>query len=128
MSAVGQALIAEVRRIAAETPDYVYSSDQCMYMHEGQPSCIIGKALFNLGYLPNAKAGIEDQGVNTALRILGLEVDANERRWLTAVQFAQDGNDDKFQHIGGQFFDTSRGSRHRLSWGNAVKYADGELS
>lgn len=129
MSAVGQALIAEVRRIAAENPDYVYSSDQCVYMHEGQPSCIMGKALFNLGYLPAAE-DVEEQIIGHVLqtlgKTLGLEVDTYEVIWLSAVQGVQDGVSlDDFPY--GVLFNTSRGCRHRLSWGNAVKYADGEL-
>lgn len=52
-------LKAEVIRVAAEKPDYVYAlkdpknSTSCTYQRDGEPSCIVGHALHRLGVSPD---------------------------------------------------------------------------
>lgn len=121
MSEIGQKLIAEVRKVAAEQPDHVYWPANCQYMAKGQPSCIMGQALYRLGYLPS-EVPIEDVAINVVLSRLGLTVDGPERTWLIRVQNAQDGR----IQLASLDPDSSFRDR-RLSWGQAVQYADGEL-
>ena len=44
-------LWAEVKKVAAEQPDYVYEkpADGCAYEVDGKPSCLVGHAMFRLG-------------------------------------------------------------------------------
>ena len=44
-------LWAEVKKVAAEHPDYVYErpADGCAYEVDGKPSCLVGHAMFRLG-------------------------------------------------------------------------------
>ena len=44
-------LWAEVKRVAAEQPDYVYDKPDgnCSYEVGGKPSCLVGHAMFRLG-------------------------------------------------------------------------------
>ena len=44
-------LWAEVKKVAAEHPDYVYErpADGCVYEVDGKPSCLVGHAMFRLG-------------------------------------------------------------------------------
>lgn len=122
MSEVGQKLIAEVRKIAAERPDYVYGLANCQYMVNGHPSCIMGQALYRLGYLPSV-VPIEDVTINLVLSKLGIEVAPDELTWLCRVQNAQDGRVSLASHGP----DVVNMLDRRLSWGQAVQYADGEL-
>lgn len=124
MSDIGQQLIVEVRKVAAERPNYVYNKTYCQYLMDGRPSCIIGHALFNLGYLP-AAGNYEGQTAEVAISRLGLSLDMGETVWLERVQQVQDGN----------LFLASQGHtaamdqyERRLPWGMAVQYADGWLS
>lgn len=121
MSEIGQKLIAEVRKVAAERPDHVYGPANCQYMVNGQPSCIMGQALYRLGYLPS-EVPIEDITINLMLSKLGIEVAPDELTWLCHVQNAQDGRVSLASHGPGIVSMRDR----RLSWGQAVQYADGE--
>ena len=44
-------LWAEVKKVAAAAPDYVYEkpADGCAYEVDGKPSCLVGHAMFRLG-------------------------------------------------------------------------------
>lgn len=119
MSDIGQKLIRKVRDIAAARPEYVYdaSDEQCFYTLEGQPSCIIGHALFKLGYLPS-ETYIEGFGAGVALTHLGVALDYDEKRWMDYVQEAQDG----------RAFGLVMSVANRLSWGGAVQFADAKLA
>lgn len=50
-------ILDEVVRIADENPDFVYQQipnelgASCKYVHDGQPSCLIGRAFWNLGLI-----------------------------------------------------------------------------
>jgi hypothetical protein len=99
MSVLGQQLIEIVRRKAAEQPDFVYGppiaaggAPSCFYVQNGQPSCLIGQALFESGVID---ASIENVSHNVAnvsglAEILDLPIDADELRWLSIVQHQQD--------------------------------------
>ena len=126
MSEAGQKILAEVRKVAAEQPDYVYPFLRCKYMSdEGRPMCIIGHALFNLGYLPTPVPLIyEGHGVETVLDRLNIQVDMAEVYWLNKVQEAQDGH----AVIHSRHIPSMTKFDRRLTWGDAIRYADGELS
>ena len=115
MSEFGQKLIEETRRVAAERADFVFDGD-CLYVCDGEPACLLGHALWNLGVIDSAleisyihiSAG-ERLGSNNNVAIrdladkLGLCMDESEFAWLEDAQWAQD--------VG-------------RSWGYAVAYAD----
>lgn len=97
-------IIAEVRRLAAERPDFVYVSpefsDQCLYMHgENEPGCIFGHALFNLGVDTSDTYG----PIGEVLTMQGIAATVRQRDWMRDVQYRQD---------------------HRLTWGQAIRDAD----
>lgn len=119
MSVIGQQIIAEVRKIAAEQPDHVYDRENCWYLDpiNNEPACIMGKALANLGLLPpwagEDHASFEGKGIDKVLDILGIDADLSEKLWLVNVQQAQDGRTGEIQA--------------RKSWGESVQYADGQV-
>lgn len=97
-------IIAEVRRLAAEKPDYVYEKPEfsafCLYMHGDEPGCIFGHALHNLGWDVTA----HDAGaINTVLDDNGVLTTTKQREWMREVQFSQD---------------------HGSTWEKAVRSAD----
>ncbi|QAY06595.1 hypothetical protein SEA_COOKIES_65 [Mycobacterium phage Cookies] len=125
---IGQKIITKIREIAAEKPDFVYQApvndcaDYCVYVHGGQPSCIVGQALWKLGIigpsLETDRTRIEDpepgctasegntpnqSGSHGLLKYLGLEVSPEEGFWIRAVQQNQD---------------------CRFAWGESVHLAD----
>ncbi|SIL73749.1 Uncharacterised protein [Mycobacteroides abscessus subsp. abscessus] len=114
MSLIGENLIRTVRRIAAANPDFVYEAQPdpvfpggrlCRYVHNGEPSCLIGKALWELGLI-NSVFETNAKNVSAFGQIykgLGLALDHWELDWLIEVQRAQD-----FQ----------------TAWGRAVESAD----
>jgi hypothetical protein len=104
-------IIAEVRRLAAERPDYVYEKPEfsayCLYMHGDGPGCIFGHALHNLGW----DFSEEQKGTITSI-LLGdgpdplVETTSQQRLWMRAVQSKQD---------------------NAFTWGKAVELADEEF-
>lgn len=110
MSELGQQIIAKVREIAAEQPDFVYHEPpgavSCVYVHDGRPSCIIGQALWALGLidatLEHDETPVLQPGTvyspakpnkvtsRDLFKHLGIEVDTEEAKWLRAVQSFQD--------------------------------------
>ena len=59
-------LWAEVQKIAAERPDHVYEppyGSDCVYMHNGEPSCIVGQGFARLGLAPERFDDIEENSV-----------------------------------------------------------------
>jgi hypothetical protein len=115
-------VITEVRRIAAESPDFTYNFfDQddpgCRYVKDGQGSCIVGKALVALGvptdFFDTPAAGLlPSLELNTTInskrvgvifpRLFGWPR-GDELSWLMVVQAQQDTG---------------------MSWGYAVATAD----
>lgn len=132
MSEQGQALIAEVRRIAAANPDFIYPEPHCSYLmwdqpDECSPSCIMGQALWNLGHLGTDERRSlvpEGKAISDVLVNLGIAVDPDEGFWLNAVQAAQDG---RVAAVGlksqlEQPFNSTLHGRHSFS--EAVAYGD----
>jgi hypothetical protein len=117
MSDLGTKLIETVRQKAAENPHFIYTppdGDQCVYVHEGKPSCIVGHALWaeeligpelekdtsrvgHYGDVPNGTTA------PILLEYLNLTLNGGEVEWLNMVQSHQD-ND--------------------VPWGRAVATAD----
>jgi hypothetical protein len=108
-------LVAEIRRIAAESPNYVYQQVQrdgrsaCEYVeYAGDQligSCIVGRALVNLGVDP-ASLTFSNDFTPTAwglLRDAGHNSLAGEIDWIQSVQAGQD---------------------QGWAWGEAVQHAD----
>lgn len=100
-SVLGQQLIESVRKQAAENPRRVYQgpldeggNTECVYVASGEPSCIIGHALWQAGLVD---AEFEDDGKNGS-GIDSLvsswppleEVSDDEADWLLMVQDSQD--------------------------------------
>lgn len=110
MSVIGENLIRLVRQYAAETPDRIYKAPdgpggRCVYVHEGQPSCIVGKALWSAGIIGPGYEFNDDNNKSIAQIFvrLGLALDKDEVDWLRNIQAAQDG---------------------QQPWGEAVEQAD----
>lgn len=111
MSDLGQKIIAEVRKVAADKPGYVYPqiNGNCNYVRNGQPSCIVGQALWNVGLI-NSESTIDDYGDSAIKNVVALEdwpLEVGEVNWLTEVQDKQDNG---------------------LEWGDAVSRADRYVS
>lgn len=127
MSEIGARLIAAVREIADEQPDYRYDEARwggCQYVvqehdecgdliepdSEVQPGCLIGQALWRLGIISGAFIN-NDLNVETSVKglvsggVIDRAITQNEIDWLEVVQDTQDGG---------------------RSWGHAVDYADSE--
>jgi hypothetical protein len=115
-------VVQEVRKIAAERPDFIYRKPQyksngvlvdsasCMYINspEGEepiPGCIFGHALLNLGVEPDRIRKYEGAIASSIVRNLLREatVDVLNADWMNKVQDAQDDG---------------------VAWGDAVASAD----
>lgn len=111
MSELGEKIIAEVRRLVAEKPEYVYQQPfgMCVYVSGGCGSCLIGQALFNLGLIDASLERTIHNGATAfgLIEHLGLDIENTELVWLRNVQFAQDSH---------------------APWGEAVNHADDEVS
>jgi len=114
-------VVAEVRKIAGEMPDFVYTDQgadlgpgaftPCSYLgraigdEQGQ-ACIVGTALQRLGVSRDDLLKVEERGSINALLSLGVARELSPTLyWLSHVQQAQDTG---------------------FSWGDAVRLADGE--
>lgn len=112
-------IIAEIRRIAAESPDYVYkpvvkpnslSLETCEYVERSADgelvgSCIVGRALVNLGVPPEVLTFTSDY-TPTAFGLLADPDGDGEGTEIIWIQRVQSGQDEK------------------MSWGDAVARAD----
>ena len=117
MSDIGQRISAEVRKITSENYAFVYPHAKCVYRDggTGPASCLMGRALDNLGLLPDDTLLYDTTGIGSVLDLLQIVVDRPERSWLKAVQCAQDG------YPSPAVFESELG---RASWGRAVEIAD----
>ena len=100
-SVLGQQLIESVRKHAARSPRTVYlgpldefGNTECVYVSHGQPSCIVGHAMWDAGLID---AGFEDDGKNgSGIDTLAenwpplASVSDDEAEWLLTVQGEQD--------------------------------------
>lgn len=110
MSLTGRKLIAAVRAAANENPDFVYetTTDGCVYVNNGQASCIVGRGAWDLGLIDSTFENDSENagGVVSLLDTLGLRLGTDEINWLATVQDAQDSH---------------------VPWGKAVEKADEEV-
>lgn len=88
-------VVAEIRRLAGESPDYVYRRQGCVYVEDDDAgnlvgSCIVGKALVNLGVEPEELHYEVPSRIPGAGALLRRSVDDLERRWIDEVQYRQD--------------------------------------
>lgn len=97
MSELGQRLKCEVLSIASANPDFVYEipnggAGVCLYVHDGEPSCLIGRALWNLRIInASMETGLHnDESFDRLAEYLKLDLDSEEIRWLRNVQYHQD--------------------------------------
>lgn len=102
----GFQLNQEIRRLAAESPDFVYRPEDpdtgsCVYVVNGVGSCIVGRALVNLGVDPEwltedisitlyPKSRNSERFEKIAGDIPGLVATDDEIQWANAVQESQD--------------------------------------
>jgi hypothetical protein len=101
-------VVNEIRRLAAEQPDFVYvnpvdpENTDCLYVHnwgneDGLPvvgGCIAGQALMNLGVPASTLHDVEFTSVSGILPRVGVKVDIVSDRnlltWMDDVQSKQD--------------------------------------
>ena len=101
-------LWAEVKKVAAEQPEYVYPEEVCQYQHGGKPSCIVGHALHRLGVPMGALEALDDAQDGGGVPAHGIPkefpdlVEADSESALFALSEAQEAQD------------------NRLPWGEAV--------
>jgi hypothetical protein len=88
---------AEVRALAAASPDYVYTSgtNDCFYTagadgNETGECCIFGQALTRLGVPVEDLAAREGDGINGLFEGLGIFATVREEDWARRVQSRQD--------------------------------------
>lgn len=104
-------VISEIRKIASDSPNTVYGRDifdsgdgYCRYIIDGKGSCIVGRALVNLGTIPTRLHEFEGMKARDVVLRLSIDTDhSDQTEWVDRVQFHQD-NDN--------------------SWGIAVEKAD----
>jgi hypothetical protein len=88
-----EAVEAEVRRLVAESPEFVYpraNDGGCVYnANDTLPACLFGQAFQNLGHpVPD---DLEDKSIDAVLsRFFGLDGDDNNSIWACLVQARQD--------------------------------------
>lgn len=102
MSEIGQKIIAGIRKLAEEQPDFRYrppDGDTCVYVHDGEGSCGVGRVLLDLGLITTElecdRRRVNGSRVNEAaasdlLVYLGIIIDSPERDWINRYQIAQD--------------------------------------
>jgi hypothetical protein len=102
-----EALVAEVRRLAAESPDFVYrrpgrdraSGPECFYVHKTEDGeqvggCLIGQALINLGVPIDEVAELDTLDIGGAEDVLPqFGIHTHEAVWAGWVQHYQDTGD-----------------------------------
>ncbi|MEU9871085.1 hypothetical protein AB0C87_24860 [Actinomadura sp. NPDC048021] len=84
---------AEVRKLAAERPDFEYPEGSCYYnpsTFPRKPSCLFGQAFINLG--EPVPESYENIPITTVMRRLGIRFTEQEGYWAGTVQNQQDGS------------------------------------
>lgn len=102
MSEIGQKIIAGIRKLAEEQPDFRYhppDGDNCVYVHDGEGSCGVGRVLLDLGLITPALehdrtwvggAAANKTGAPDLLAHLNVPLDPPEKGWITRYQNQQD--------------------------------------
>lgn len=85
---------AEVLSLMDERPDYVYARNvipRCVYVEDGQPSCLWGHALVRAG-VPIEQVSAINQGESIVgmLRKLDIPATNTQRKWARDSQWSQD--------------------------------------
>lgn len=95
MSAVGEKLINEIRRVAQRYPEK--TDETSRYVIDGQPQCLVGHALLRLDGEPGFISRLEENGSLAFDRLVDSrtvpELDGirdDETMWINRVQKAQD--------------------------------------
>lgn len=92
-------LIAEVRRIVSENPEFIYfpptkDFPNCRYVWEGKPSCLIGQGMANIGFDITALSEFDipsvDNTIENMLINFGITFSEQELDWIIRVQGEQD--------------------------------------
>lgn len=104
MSEIGQKLIAEIRKAAADNPNKIVGVGKCIYFDvRGAPSCLVGYGLAALGVTSLGGLDNVEPFDNIYPSLFGGELDDEEASWVQAVQDHQD---------------------NQLGWSEAVALAD----
>lgn len=114
MSEIGQKIISAVRKRAEDDPNFIYKppndgNNGCVYVSDGQPSCLIGCGLWDAGLIGPEFEGLETNRIGIAAledgpcQQLNLILDEVEQIWIFRVQAYQDGGH---------------------TWGDALRLAD----
>lgn len=98
MSNRGAKLIKIIRDLAAEKPDFVYErpgnyhdGKGCVYVHDGQPSCIVGHAMWRAGLIDDSFENMNYNHHGFGGHIPGMKtLTGREVQWLEEVQGNQD--------------------------------------
>ena len=96
MSEIGLKLIDAVRKAANDDPDFIYhkprGGELCYYVYGAQPSCIVGRAAWNLGLIDASFEQGQDNtsGVSGLAEALEIELEFDEQEWLETAQNSQD--------------------------------------
>ncbi len=94
MSLIGENLIRLVRETAAGRPDFVnnLNGGLCKYVVDGEPSCLIGQALWKADLIgPTFERNERNSVAFGHISVhLGLALDQAEINWLRQVQYLQD--------------------------------------
>lgn len=91
----GQQLIAEVKRVAAAYPNRTNFEGICQYIHDGEPCCLIGHGLYNLGVIDSSFEN--DSRNDESFDFVGgtlddLDITVDEIHYLHEVQRRADKN------------------------------------
>lgn len=110
-------LIAEVRRLAQDNPDFVYPTNKrhegpsCVYNPEegiyGRPACIFGQAFINLGSPVDEDPKLGAGSIECVCTKKGIQFNSFQGAWISAVQRNQDSG---------------------IAWGAALDKADKHLA
>lgn len=94
---LGSRIIDAVREVAAGDPDYIYRRGPrgaCVYVLDGQPDCIIGRAMWALDLIgPDLEhMSSNSRGIVHLLKEYRstLDVTPEQLNWLAGVQSYQD--------------------------------------
>lgn len=86
-------VMSTLRAVVAERPDFIYEApgddtDECVYVHDGAPSCLVGHVMVRLGFDPEEFEPIEGQSPFQCQKDLDISRRAADA--LTAAQDKQD--------------------------------------
>lgn len=86
-----------LREVVGERPDFVYappvgSNETCMYVWQGQPSCVVAHVLVRAGYDIDTIANLDPWGLIDSARshVRAVRVNDEAAQILTVAQTTQD--------------------------------------